>query len=158
MLGLSYKSAWFMSHRIRLAMDRGSFNAKLDGVVEADETNVGSKAKGARGRSTKKKTPVFTLDQRGGDVRSRVVERVTAKSLKGAIREDVDPEARVMTDGFSSYHGLDKEFAEHGVINHLEGIYAEGDIHTNTVESYFSLLKRGIIGAFHHVSKQHLHR
>ncbi len=160
MLGLSYKSAWFMSHRIRLAMERGTFDnpEKLAGIVEVDETYVGGKARGARGRSTKKKTPVFSLVQRGGDVRSRVVERVTAKSLKGAIREEVEPEARVMTDGFSSYQGLGKEFAEHGVINHSAGIYAEGDIHTNTVESYFSLLKRGIIGAFHHVSKQHLHR
>ena len=101
---------------------------------------------------------VFTLVERNGNVQSIPVERVTGKNLKGIIRENVDKESIMMTDEFASYRGLGKEYKEHHVINHSQKEYVRGDVHTNTAEGYFSLLKRGINGTFHHVGKQHLFR
>lgn len=162
MLGVTYKTAWFLCHRIRFAMERGTFDSKMPGTVEADETYVGGKRKrtAKRGRPgvESHKIPVFSLVQRGGEVRSRVVDRVTAANLQGAIAEHVDTEATVCTDDVSSYASLGKRFPKHGTIDHSLGQYADGDLHTNTVESFFSLLKRGVIKAFHHVSRRHLHR
>jgi transposase-like protein len=136
----------------------------LSGTVEVDETYVGGKARPGSGETRKrgrgtKKTPVVALVERGGRVRAHKIERVDAATLKGAIRENVDRKAQIMTDEFRSYHGLGKEFAGgHEVVRHSAGEYARGDAHTNTVESYFALLKRGVMGSFHHVSKQHLDR
>jgi transposase-like protein len=158
-LGITYKSAWFMTHRIRYAMKSGPLASLLKGTVEADETYIGpKKVKGPRGRGAKNKTPVFALVQRNGDVRSVPVEKVTAKNLKEIIRQNVSKGARIMTDEFSSYRGLAKEFKAHETVNHGSGEYVRGKVHTNTAEGFFSLLKRGINGTFHHVSKRHLHR
>jgi transposase-like protein len=157
-LGITYKSAWFMFHRIRYAMATPQLADKLQGIVEADETYIGGKSRGKRGRGAEKKTPVVSLVERNGRVRSSAVDRVTSKNIKGLIRKNVDNTAVIMTDDFKSYKGLDKEFAEHHVINHSEKEYVRGAIYTNTVEGYFSLLKRGIIGVYHHVNKEHLHR
>ena len=139
-------------------VDSGTLE-KMKGIVEADETYVGGKGKGTRriGRGTIK-TPVFSLLQRGGNVISQPVERVTGKNLKSIIREKVDKSAVIMTDDFTSYRGLKNEFADHKVIQHYKKIYVNGDIHTNTIEGYFSILKRGIIGIYQHVGKNHLHR
>src|ERR1700730_680218 len=162
----SYRTAWFLCHRIREAKKREPLASLLGGTVEVDETYVGgkarpqagaSKAHAKRGRGTKK-TSVVALVERGGRVRARKIDRVDAATLKGAIRENVDRKAQIMTDEFRSYHGLNKEFAGHEVVRHSAGEYARGDAHTNTVESYFALLKRGVMGSFHHVSKQHLDR
>ena len=161
MLGVTYKTAWFMFHRIREAMSDPGFSAKLSGIVEVDETYVGGKRKGRVGRPGKgdpQKVPVVALVERGGRVRSSHVTTVRARELKGAIRENVDRKARIMTDQFQSYKGLDKEFASHEVVNHAEGEYARGDAHTNTAEGYFANLKRGLNGSYHHVSHKHLHR
>jgi transposase-like protein len=161
MLGVTYKTAWFMFHRIREAMSDPGFSAKLSGIVEVDETYVGGKRKGRVGRPGKgdpQKVPVVALVERGGRVRSSHVTTVGARELKGAIRENVDRKARIMTDQFQSYKGLDKEFASHEVVNHAEGEYVRGDAHTNTAEGYFANLKRGINGSYHHVSQKHLHR
>ncbi|MGB8707684.1 MAG: IS1595 family transposase [Dehalococcoidia bacterium] len=158
MLNITYKSAWFMAHRIRYAMGQPPLTEKLQGIVEADETYIGGKAHGKRGRGAENKTPVFALVQRGGDVRSFKAERVTAKNLKAMIRENVDRKSTIMTDEFLAYKGLDKEFADHQTVNHGSGEYVRGNAHTNYAEGYFSLLKRGIIGVYHHVSKQHLDR
>lgn len=159
MLKLTYKSAWFMTHRIRYAMKTiYPSDDRFNGVVEADETYVGGKGRGKRGRGAVKKTPVFSLVERNGRVSSMPMDRVTGFNLKTAIREKVHPSAIIMTDDFPSYRGLGKEFAKHHVINHSKKEYVNGDIHTNTIEGYFSLLKRGIIGVYHHVGKQHLHR
>lgn len=158
MLGITYKSAWFMAHRIREAMKEEPLLSKLNGTVEADETYIGGKGKGTRGRGAKKKTPVFSLVERGGDVRSKVVGRVTAANLKGILRGNVEQASTVMTDDFSSYKGLDREFVRHEIINHGIKEYVRGDVHTNTAEGYFSLLKRGINGVYHHVAKHHLQR
>jgi len=168
-LGLgSYKSAWFMCHRIRHAMAKGPLADLLDGAVEVDETYVGGKprkgqrdkagniVKHKRGRGTKK-TPVVALVERGGNVRTRVVADVTGTSLKDAIRDHVSKQATVYTDEHKGYIGVGGMVKDHKTINHKE-CYAIGDIHINTGESFFSLLKRGVIGAFHHVSKKHLPR
>jgi transposase-like protein len=143
---------------------------KLNGIVEADETYVGGKPRNRnnhnpdiaittrhRGRGTKK-TPVFAVVERGGRVRARVIATVTAKTLKTAIRENVDEAAIVNTDGLPSYNGLRGEFAGHWVVEHRTGEYARGRAHTNTIEGFFSILKRGINGVYHNVSKAHLHR
>lgn len=158
MLNITYKSAWFMAHRIRYAMAQPPLSKKLHGIVEADETYIGGKAHGKRGRGAENKTPVFALVQRDGDVRSFKTERVTAKNLKEIMRDHIDKGATVMTDEFLAYKGLGKEFASHQTINHGSGEYVRGNAHTNTAEGYFSLLKRGIVGTYHHISQQHLGR
>ncbi|HNS35720.1 MAG TPA: IS1595 family transposase [Mesotoga sp.] len=158
MLKVTYKTAWFMTHRIRYAMKPQADMPKLKGIVEADETYVGGKAKGKRGRGADKKVAVFSLVERSGNVISTPVERVTEKNLKAIMRERVDKSSIIMTDDFKSYTGVGNEFAEHHVINQNSKEYVRGEIHTNTIEGYFSLLKRGIIGVYHHVGKQHLHR
>lgn len=155
-LEITYKSAWFMCHRIRYAMSQPPLADKLSGIVEADETYVGGKGHGKRGRGTAK-IPVVALIERGGRARSFKVDDVSARRIKGLIRDNVADTAHIMTDSFPSYRGLGKEFAGHGVVDHSQE-YVRGIIHTNFAESYFSLLKRGILGTFHHVSEQHLQR
>src|SRR5437016_5359326 len=161
MLGLgSYRSALFMMHRIRYALAHPAFTEQMSGVIEMDETYVGGKTTGkGRGHHQPNKTCVVSLVERGGDARSMVMDRVTAKNLLGAVREHVEVGSTVCTDDFLVYRGMPKIFT-HKPVKHSAKEYArkEGDftIHTNTVESKFSLLKRGIIGTFHQVSKKHL--
>ncbi len=166
-LGLgSYRTALFLTHRIRMAMNTNIFQKKLKGIVEVDETYIGGKPrkdsehteKLKRGRGTKK-IPVMALVERKGKVISSPVENVSAKTLKTAIKECVDKDSKIMTDEWKSYIGIEKDFAGgHGVVNHRTGEYVNGDILTNSAESYFALLKRGIHGVFHHISKQHFPR
>lgn len=160
--GLSYKSALFLMHRIRYAMlPAGDDGSKLNGVVECDETYTGGKPRykgnNKRGRGTKKQ-PVMAMVERGGRVRSKVIADVTAKTLKGAIREHVDTQARIMTDENSAYVGLAKEYASHDSTTHSKREYVRGDVHSNTAESVFALFKRGVYGIYHNISKTHLHR
>lgn len=165
MLGVTYKSAWFMAHRIRYAMEQPPFAKPLSGTVEADETYVGGKERNRKrqdkqkkiGRGTNK-TPVVVLVERGGQARSFRMANVTGDSIKGAIRRNVDREARIMTDSFASYRGLGKEFASHEFVSHSDGEYVRGEVHTNTAENYFSILKRGIDGTYHHISEAHMPR
>jgi transposase-like protein len=161
-VGCTYKTAWFMCHRIRHAMIQGPMSGRmLKGVVEVDETYVGGKPrgghKGFKGRGTKK-TPVVALVERSGEVRTMAVARVTAKNLSRAIEGNVSPEATLMTDEFKSYTKVGRKYARHGVIKHKLGSYVQGDVTTNTVEGFFALIKRGVYGTFHHVSKRHLQR
>jgi hypothetical protein len=110
------------------------------------------------GRGTPK-TPVFAAVERGGQIRRRVVADVTGKTLKAEIRKVVDPRARIISDEFTAYWGLGKEFSGgHEHVSHSKKEYARGDVHTNTAESSFALVKRGIIGVYHNVSKEYLHR
>jgi transposase-like protein len=163
-LGLgSYKSAWFMCHRIRYAMENGPLAKLLNGTVEVDETYVGGKPRPGtgfhkRGRGTSK-TPVLALVERKGNIRTRVVGNVTGKTLKDEIRAHVHKSAAIITDEWRSYLGIGKEFAGgHSFVRHNLGEYSVNGINTNTVESFFALLKRGVYGTFHHISKKHLHR
>jgi len=159
-LGLgSYKSAWFMAHRIRYAMAVGPFPPKLRGTVEVDETFVGAARKGKRGRGAANKTPVLALVSRSGQARAKVIGRTTKQELHGAILEGVRRDGRIMTDELPSYLGVGQHFAGgHHTVAHGKREYARGDAHVNTAESFFALLKRGIFGTFHHVSKRHLGR
>lgn len=167
MLGVTYKSAWFMAHRIRYMMSQPSFTDKLRGVIEADETYVGGKRKnqGGVGRPDQfsHKQKVFALVKRDGNVRSFHVDRVTAENLERVLRENVHQNSTVMTDSFASYDNLRNRFSTHRAINHSAGEYSRKEpgrptIHTNTIEGVFSLLKRGIYGTYHQVGKHHLHR
>ncbi len=158
-LGLgSYKTAWFMAHRIRYAMQPNG-RPPLYGTVEVDETYIGGKRPGKRGRGAEGKTPVVPLIERHGRMRARVVERVGAKELKGAIRELVHKDARIMTDEWDSYQGIGQEFTGgHQTVKHSAGEYVHDEASVNSAESFFALLKRGVHGIFHHVSKEHLPR
>ena len=170
-LGLhSYQSAWYLAHRIRLAMKKDPLASKLQGVVEVDETYVGGKPRkgkkdvngnpiiSKRGRGTKK-TPVVALVERDGRIRTRVMEHVNGFNLKATIRESVNRKAAIQTDESNLYTGIGRDFdGGHQTVNHSQGEYARGDVNTNTVESFFALLKRGVHGTFHHISKTHLHR
>ena len=163
MLGVTYKSAWFMAHRIRYAMAELNLHLpKLSGTVEVDETYIGGKQIGFSGMR-KNKAAVVSLVERGGKVRSiHQTEMVTGKNLKQMVRDNVESNAHIMTDDSPHYYGLKKDFRRHSSIRHKWRVYArkEGDIliSTNTIEGYFSILKRGINGVYHHVGKQHLHR
>ncbi len=158
MLGITYKTAWFTGHRIRFAMTQPPMSEKLSNIVEADETYVGGKARGKRGRGAEKKTKVFSLIQRDGEARSFKVDDVKGKTLKKLIKENVVDTAHVMTDEFKAYDGLKKQVKKHSTIEHGRKEYARGIVHVNFAESYFSLLKRGILGTFDHVSEEHMPR
>ncbi|MDR3773277.1 MAG: IS1595 family transposase [Terracidiphilus sp.] len=160
---ISYKSALFLMNRIRFAMAPDFDNAPpLTGDVECDETWVGGKPRykgnNPRGRGTSK-LPVFAAVERDGQIRRKVVPDVSGKTLKAAIRQVVDPRARIITDENSSYKGIGKEFAGgHESVCHRAKEYARGDVNTNTAESSFALVKRGIIGVYHNVSQRYLYR
>jgi transposase-like protein len=138
-------------------MEKEPMQAKLGGIVELDETYVGGKVRPGQPRLSNKSI-VFTLVQRDGEARSKVVPNVQAQTLKGIIRRNVEGEAHIMTDEMASYTGLDKEFASHETVVHSREEYVRGIVHVNFAESYFSLLKRGIIGTFHHISAKHMQR
>lgn len=162
MLGITYKTAWFMTHRIREAMKDPIFVKKLGGkgkIVEVDETfwgNKGKQRKGARGWGHKEK--IFTLIEREGHVKSYHVETVSAKTLKPIMRAQIEKDTHIMTDDFKSYKGLSKDFAKHDAVNHSLKEYARGAIHVNSCENYFSILKRGLTGVYQHCGSQHLRR
>jgi len=163
-LGISYKAAWFMMHRLRYAMQSGPLSLLMSGSVEVDETFVGGRGrKGSkRGRPgpDSHKTPVVALIERGsGRVKAFTVPRVTADNLRAAIDANVHPHARLMTDELPAYRAIAEQTGrEHHSVVHSREEYVRGDVHTNTAEGFFSLLKRGINGAFHHVSRGHLNR
>jgi len=159
---ISYKSALFLMNRIRFAMAPDTDNQKLAGTVECDETYVGGKPRvpgvSKHGRGTKK-TPVFAAVERHGRIRRQVVADVSGRTLKNAIRGLVDGQSRIVTDDYPAYNGIGREFAGgHETVCHTTKEYVRGDIHTNTAESSFALLKRGITGIYHSVSKEYLHR
>lgn len=163
MLGVTYKTAWFMAHRIRESMRDNPDTGPLGGqnkVVEADETYVGGKARNRAHRKPPKKEAVFSLVERGGRVRSHHMPAVTAKNLRPVIVTQVDRKSYLMTDEAAVYPKIGDEFAGHGTVNHSIDEYVRhgGFMHTNTIENYFSIMKRGINGVYQHVSQQHLKR
>ena len=160
-LEITYKSAWFMAMRVREALRVGSFDTPLGGqnkVVEADETFIGGRAKNRKNKIPPKEA-VFALVERDGKVRSRHVPDISAKTLRKAIVTQTSRKSYLMTDESPTYTKIGEEFAGHGTVNHSIQEYVRGHFwHTNTVEGYFSILKRGITGTYHHVSAQHLKR
>jgi transposase-like protein len=164
-LGVTQKSAWFMLHRIRLAMKTGSL-LKLSGEVEADETYVGGKArnmhaadrkrKGVVQGSTSNKTIVFGMRQRDGEVVATVVEDASRRSLQSEIHHTVRRGSVLYTDAWPGYKGIDQDFA-HEVIDHAEK-YVDGKVHTNGIENFWALLKRGLAGTYVSVEPFHLFR
>jgi transposase-like protein len=171
-IGVTYKTAWFMMHRIREAM-KDTHSGPMGGhgeTIEADETYVGGKTKnrnakqqerfeGQRRSPTQGKQPVVSLVERNGRVRSFHVANVTGETLRSILVTNAHRGSWLMTDDHSGYVKVGQEFQGHGVVKHSLGEYGRlGVFHTNTIEGFFSLLKRGIIGTYHHVSEQHLGR
>jgi transposase-like protein len=166
-LEVTYKTAWFMTHRIREAMtSEGGLLGGGGGTVEADETYWGSckrskagkerAALGRRGFDHKQK--IIALVERDGSVRGFHVASVNGATLKQVLRENIAKDANLMTDENHMYRKVGREFASHQTVNHSAGEYSRGNVTTNTIEGYFSILKRGLIGTYHHVSPKHLGR
>lgn len=160
MLGLTYKSSWFLTHRIREAM-RELSPGPLGGankVVEVDETYVGGKAKNRKNRIPPKEA-VVALVERDGKVRGYHVPNVTGETLRPILVSQIAQATYLMTDESPVYPSMGASFGGHGTVNHSIEEYVRGGFwHTNTAEGYFSLLKRGVVGVYHHVSEQHLKR
>lgn len=155
-LGITAKSAWHMGHRIRMAMARPPLVDKLAGVVEMDETYIGGSAKFAHGNRIPKKVAVVTLVERNGEARSQVMHTVNRENIKQVLTDHVERDAVLNTDGFPAYREPGQDFARHDVVNHADGEYVRGEAFTNSVEGYFSQLKRSVDGTHHHVSERHL--
>jgi transposase-like protein len=160
-LGVSLKTAWFMSHRLREAMREGKLPGSMGGngkFVEADETYVGGKAKNRAYKQPPPKEAVMALVERGGKVRSHHVKEVTAATLKPILADAIAKDTHFRTDESGVYYKIGESFKSHLTVNHSIKEYVRGDAHTNTVEGYFSIFKRGIYGVYHHVSATHLKR
>ena len=157
-LDVTYKTAWYMAHRIRLAMQEDSdFCQNFFGTVEVDETYIGGRRKGKRGRGASNKVPLVAIKERtSGKIRMQVLDRVTSTNLPKFIREHSEPGSEVHTDEFRSYLWLDASEFVHESVNHTETYVRDGRVHTNGVENVWSLLKRGITGVFHKVSAKYL--
>jgi hypothetical protein len=160
--GLSYKSALFLMHRIRFAMNETP-EGQLDGTVEVDETYVGGKPRKFDGKVHKagrgtSKACVLGMVARDGNIRFAHIERPRRDHVLPPMLETISRDARLVTDDFMLYRSIGKPFASHGIVQHSTGEYVYGDAHTNTIEGAFSLIKRGVYGTFHSVSKKHLHR
>jgi transposase-like protein len=174
-LKISYKAAWFLSHRVREAMREGGLEPPpmLSGggkIVEADETYYGPTEKhyvspqrrgrpyAERSRGPRNKRPIVSLVERGGSVRSFHVPVADAGAVAHIVRENIHQESRLHTDESNLYFAVGKEFAKHETIKHRANEYVRGDVTTNTVENYFSVFKRGMRGTYQHCKEKHLHR
>lgn len=173
-LDIAYQSAWFMAHRIRECMRAGGLASPLGGsgkIVEADETYYGKTEKprvsaqrkgrpyNPRGsRGPKDKRPVLGLVERGGKVRTFHIPVADKATVTKIVRENIAKESRLHTDESRLYDGSDEHFAEHGTVKHSAGEYVRDDVHTNTMEGYFGIFKRGMSGIYQHCSEKHLHR
>jgi len=161
-LGVAMKTAWFLGHRIREAMreDRGIFAPQLGGagkVIEADEAYIGRDAN-KKLKGPGEKQAVVSLVERDGMVRSFHIANVRGETIRAILSKHASVQSRFMTDESNIYAGIGWNFAEHGTVMHSAKEFVRGDIHTNTVEGYFSILKRGITGVYQHVSEAHLRR
>ena len=155
-LGVTYKTAWRMGHEIRKYMTAVDGDPPLDGHVEVDETYIGGRRKGKRGRGASGKTIVFGMVERGGDVITRVVPNARSKTLYPHIMESIEPGSMISTDEWVAYKSLPKIGYRHGVVDHSRDQWVSGEAHTNTIEGYWSMLKRSIRGTHIHVSGKHM--
>ena len=166
MLGVTVKTAWFMTHRVREAMREPGFPGPMGsqgGTVEADETFIGGKNENrhkSKRANPPKKEAVLALVERGGEVRSFHIKTVSGSTLRPLLRLHISQSAHLRTDADSALpkSKTRRDFASHETVNHSAKEYVRGGAHTNTVENYFSILKRGIYGVYHHVSGKHLKR
>jgi transposase-like protein len=160
-LDITYKSAWFMTHRIREAMRTGTFSP-IGGsgkTVEVDETYIGRKDGKPKARGGyHHKRAVLSLVERAGEVRSFHVDRAIVSEVVPIVRKNVDRESNLMTDESNLYVKIGKEFADHQAVEHGIGEYVRDDAHTNTIEGFFSIFKRGFKGIYQHCGENHLHR
>jgi transposase-like protein len=163
-ISITQKSAWFLLQRIRYAVRTRDFNKQLENDVEIDETYVGGKNKNrhfdkrvefSQGRSGKDKVAVFGILERKGKVVAMSVKNTSGKVLKPLILKHVSNDANLMSDEWNAYKGLNR-FFNHQIVRHGQGEYVNGNVHTNTIEGFWSLLKRGIIGIYHNVSLKHI--
>jgi transposase-like protein len=160
MLGVTYKTAWFLAHRIREAMDSGSdpLGGEPSRIVEADETYVGGLSKNRARGGVPKKQVVVTLVERNGKARSFHIANVHAGTIRSILFQNADRLSTLMTDESQAYTKAGESFWAHQTVNHRTAEYARGNWHTNTAENFFSIFKRGVIGTYHHLSEAHLHR
>lgn len=155
-VGVTYKTAWRMMREIRKLMQDGP--SKLSGIVEADETYIGGKRPGKRGRGAAGKTPVVGVAMRRGGVKAKVVAKVTTESVIGHLRTVVEPATKVISDELNVYNYVEPLGFPHAQVNHGAKEYVRGNIHTNTIDGFWSQLKRSIDGTHHHVSAKHLQK
>jgi transposase-like protein len=163
-IGVTLKTAWFMGHRIREAMREGTLApfGSGGGIVEVDETFIARDLSKPKRQSFAHKHKVLSLlDREAGETRSMVIDSLKAENVVPILKENIAHEARIMTDDAGQYKYLDEHFSEHGAVRHSTGEYislADPSIHTNTLEGFFSIFKRGMKGVYQHCKKQHLHR
>jgi transposase-like protein len=168
-LGITLKSAWFLSHRIREAMASSpdGLLGQGGGTVEADETFIGNSARSIAGKAARAagvqrggdhKEKIVAVVERGGEVRSFHVQRIDGKTLKSVLLGNIAKEANLMTDDYRGYRAIGRNFASHESVNHTAKEYVRGDVYTNTIEGVFSIFKRGMQGVYQHCEYQHLHR
>jgi transposase-like protein len=160
-LKVTYKTAWFMSHRLREAMRSGDLSPMGGGgkVVEADETFIGRQAGQPKRRAGfGHKNAVLTLVERGGAARSFHVDGVRIADIAPIVRRNIAREAKLMTDEATQYREIGQEFSSHETVIHSQEEYVRGNVHTNTVEGFYSIFKRGMKGIYQHCSEKHLHR
>lgn len=155
-LGVTYKCAWRMAKQIRLLMSDDDGPLGGNDIVELDETYIGGKAKGKRGRGAAKKTPVFGAVERNGKIKTKVVLNVRKLTLMPLIKDMVANNSVIVTDESNSYNDVKKIGHLHESINHSKGQYVDGDVHTNTIEGFWSQFKRSVHGTYHSVSRKHL--
>ncbi|MGD0277487.1 MAG: IS1595 family transposase [Syntrophales bacterium] len=153
-LKISYKTAWYLCHRIREAMNE-VHREKLDGTVEVDETYMGGRFDSRRERARYEKQPVIGLLQRDGKFEAKTIPTRGARILVSVVKDRVDKSATVMTDELPAYRGLNKIF-KHESVNHHNDEWVRGNVSTNGVENAWSLFKRSIVGSYHHISVQHM--
>lgn len=155
-LGITQKSAWNLAHKIRECLGNGTFNKQLKGTIEVDETYIGGKHRfGKRGRGSQNKTPVFGMLERDGTLKIMPVENTKRVTLEPIILESVKKGSKIMSDEWGAYNHLHKHYI-HKVVNHGIKEYARGEVHVNSLEGFWSILKRGLKGIYHRPSKKYL--
>jgi len=154
-LAISYKTAWYLCHRIRKAIEEAKVKPQLTGTVEVDETYVGGKYDHRRKREPWDKQAVIGLLQRDGKFEARTIHTASKKVLTGIIKDRVNKKATVMTDDYPAYKSV-KKTHKHESVNHKEEEWVRGNVHTNGIENAWSLFKRSVVGSYHKISTKHL--